>query len=51
MAELSTRLDHLHLLTDAPQRLVAFHGETLGMTPRRSLTGSSRGHGSVPSVA
>lgn len=35
MVELSARLDHLHLLTDAPQRLAAFYGEALGMTPQR----------------
>lgn len=35
MAELSAQLDHLQLLTEAPQRLVAFYGEALGMTPER----------------
>lgn len=34
MAELAARLDHLHLLSDAPQRLIAFYREALGMTPQ-----------------
>lgn len=35
MGELSARLDHLQLLSDAPERLAAFYGEALGMTPQR----------------
>lgn len=35
MAGLSARLDHLHLLSDAPEPLAAFYGEALGMTPQR----------------
>jgi catechol 2,3-dioxygenase len=35
VAELSAQLDHLQLLTDAPERLVAFYAEALGMTPER----------------
>lgn len=35
MGELSARLDHLQLLTEVPERLVAFYGEALGMTPQR----------------
>lgn len=35
MAELSAQLDHLQLLTDAPERLGAFYAEALGMTPER----------------
>jgi catechol 2,3-dioxygenase len=35
LAELSAQLDHLQLLTNAPERLVAFYGEALGMRPER----------------
>ena len=35
MSELSAQLDHLQLLADAPERLVAFYAEALGMTPER----------------
>ena len=35
MTECPARLHHLHLLTEEPERLLAFYGETLGMTPER----------------
>ncbi len=35
MAELSAQLDHLQLLTEAPERFVAFYAEALGMAPER----------------
>jgi hypothetical protein len=35
LAEMSAQLDHLQLLTEAPERLAAFYGEALGMAPER----------------
>src|SRR2546426_4903777 len=35
MAGLSARLDHLHLLSEAPERLAGFYRDAMGMTPER----------------
>ena len=35
MAGLSARLDHLQLLSEAPERLAGFYREAMGMTPSR----------------